>query len=276
MAYKFSKNDIDEFKNKFNLTEYNLNEFKNKEFNLSDCDLKNLLDINVNPNLLLEIRSFYEYSNDFKCYLDEHDCIINEEVLFSKNPIMNIFSYGFKFNNLKKNNLDYCIYNPYIIDYIIDNPDECEYIFCEDILDINISNIYDYIISKEFYDIIIEYKYLYSKCNRLWNMWLNINPHSIDLLFTDNILDLNFVSLNPKCFEIFEKYKNTENYDEMCDYLNIYILSANPSIMNYNYDNIKERTHNIKDKLLKNLYHPNKISKFINIHGIEKIDEYLN
>ena len=106
-------------------------------------------------------------------------------------------------------------------------------------------------------------------------MWLNINPHSIDLLF-DDILDLDFLSLNPKCFEIFEKYENTEDYDYMSEYLNDDLLFANPTIMNYNYDNIKERNHNIKDELLKYLYHPDKISKFIGIYGTEQIDEYLN
>lgn len=280
MTRGLSKDDIDKYKNKFNISEYQLNNLKyDDEIYLHGHDFKNLLDINVNPNLLLEIRTFYEYSGEFKEYINNHGCELNEKILYSVNPTMNMFSYGYDLNKLKKLNLiyDYSnIYDPHNLDYAIQNPNDCNYIDYEDFLEIYISGIYDFIISKEFYDIIIEYKYNYPECDKLWNMWLNINSYSIDLLFNDDILDFDFISLNPKCFEIFEKYKNTNNYDNKYDYLNNDLLFANPSIMNYNYDNIIEKNKKIKEELIMKLYHPDKISKFININGIENIDDYLN
>jgi hypothetical protein len=135
--------------------------------------------------------------------------------------------------------------------------------------------IYDYIISKEFYDKVIEYKNQYPECYPLWEMWLNINPYSEDLLLSDiNMLWLDVLSLNPKCFKIFEKYKETKYYDSDSDYLNDVVLSANPCIMSYNYFAIKERNQNINEELIKELYSPERISNYL-INN-ESIGDYLN
>ena len=224
----------------------------------------------MNPNFLLEINNFYKFSSEYINYEDEHTCTINEDLLYSINPAINTFSY-----QIKNNNLDKCIYNPYTLDYAVENPNYCQNPSYYALLGDKLYIIYDYIISKEFYDKVIEYKNQYPECYPLWEMWLNINPYSEDLLLSDiNMLWLDVLSLNPKCFKIFEKYKETKYYDSDSDYLNDDVLSANPCIMSYNYFAIKERNQNINEELIKELYSPERISKYL-INN-ESIDDYLN
>jgi hypothetical protein len=224
----------------------------------------------MNPNLLFEIKNFYKFSPKYINYKDEHNCRINQDLLYSINPAINTFSYQIKINNLDK-----CIYNPYTLDYAVENPNYCKNPSYYALLNENLSIIYNYIISKEFYDKVIKYKNQYPECYPLWEMWLNINPYSEDLLLSDiNMLWLDVLSLNPKCFKIFEKYKETKYYDSDSDYLNDDVLSVNPCITSYNYFAIKERNQDINEELIKELYSPERISKYL-INN-ESIDEYLN
>lgn len=224
----------------------------------------------MNPNFLLEINNFYKFSSEYKNYEDEHGCTINKDLLYSKNPTINTFSY-----QIKMNNLDKCIYNPYTLDYAVENPNYCQRPSYYALLGDNLSIIYDYIISKEFYDKVIKYKNQHPECYPLWEMWLNINPYSEDLLLSDiNMLWLDALSLNPKCFKIFKKYKETKYYDSDSDYLNDDLLSVNPSIITYNYEIIKEKNKDINEELIKELYKPERIINFL-INN-ESIDDYLN
>ena len=96
------------------------------------------------------------------------------------------------------------------------------------------------------------------------NKMINMNLTE-DLLLSDiNMLWLDALSLNPKCFKIFKKYKETKYYDSDSDYLNDNVLSANPCIISYNYFTIKEKNKDINKELIKELYNP------------ESIDDYLN
>lgn len=220
----------------------------------------------MNTDFLLEIENFYKFSSEYINYKDEYTCTINEDLLYSLNPVINKFSYQI-------NNLDECIYNPYTLDYAVKNPNYCQNLSYYALLGKNLSIIYNYIISKEFYDKVIKYKNQYPECYPLWEMWLNINPYSEDLLLSDiNMLWLDMLSLNPKCFKIFKKYKESKYYDS--DYLNDDLLSVNPCILNYNYFAIKEQNQDINEELIKELYKPEKVYKYL-INN-ESIDNYLN
>lgn len=274
MKYELTKTEINKYENKFNLNNYQLNEFKYGEFKLTDFDLHNLLNIDINPNLLFEIREFYEYSDECRNYMDNHGCTINEELMYSLNPAMLHFSY---YNNIKKfhkNDLEEYEFNPYTIDDAIQNNINYNFIDYYMLLSPDFPIIYDYIISKDFYNLIIKYKKLYPAYTELFDIWLNINPYSEDILFNEDILNLDILSLNPNCFAIFEKYKKTGKYNKNRDYLNDEFLSINPYIIKYKYEEIKEKNQYINEELIRKLHRPELILKFL--ENGNDIEDYLN
>jgi hypothetical protein len=125
MKYQLTKSKLNKIQKSFNFYEYQLKECKLNGFKLTNYDLENLLNLNINPNLIIEIRTFYEFSNEYKIYADENGCTINEDVLYSTNPAMYMFSYNF--TNTKNLDLEESIYNPYTLDYAVKNSNLCKY-----------------------------------------------------------------------------------------------------------------------------------------------------
>ncbi len=254
----------------YKLTNYQINAIKN-EFNVTDDELDNFQDCWINPYVLYEMNNYYELNMQ-----NDLDVTINKQILYKYNPVMYKFSY--KYNNKKL--IGASIYNPYTLEYSVNNPNECEYhnmLYYSILTSYSIN--YDYITSKKFYDKIIEYKNKHPECDDIWNMWLNINPYSEQLLLNnDELVYFDFLSLNPNCFEIYNKLIDLDDDDDefMYDYpyLNEFFLSANPAIVSYNYFNISYKNQNLKTDLIKEMYKPERIAKFLESN--ENIEEYLN
>lgn len=206
---------------------------------------------------------------NLKNYYKFKDCnynfTINDDILTRYNPI---------FYNNSIIELEKCIYNPHTIDYAVENPYYTNQINYYCMLE-NYPIIYNYITSKHFYQKIVIYKKKYPELNNYWNMWLNISPYADTILLNDyNIIDFNFLSLNPNCFEIYNQIINLDEYDDYIDILNDDLLSANPIIITYDYETIKENNKDINEELMIELYKPERIMKYLKSN--RNLESYLN
>jgi len=183
-------------------------------------------------------------------YLEYYN--INYNILKKYNPFINVYK-----NSTINKNFERLQYNYY------DLLEEYPYIF-------------DYITSKQFYKVIIYNKFECNKQDTIWDMLLNINPYSEPIL-TEHIelVDYDWLSLNPNCFDIYNKIIEYDN-DMEYNYLNDDLLSANPIILTYIYDYIYETNNKINHELITEMYHPKRIKKYLEKHHIDTLDNYLN
>lgn len=205
------------------------------------------------------MNNYYQIRNKYKFK-------INIKILNQYNPIF--------YNTTIHDKLEISIYNPYALDWVINHPNYINQINYYIFLD-NYPLIYDYIISKDFYKKLINYKDNYPELINYWNMWLNINPFADKILLANyDMIDFNFLSLNPKCFDIYDQIINLEEYDEILDYLNEDLISANPSIITYDYKRIKENNKEINEEILMEVYKPERIHNYLKYH--DNLDNYMN
>ncbi len=222
---------------------------------------------------------FEHLNNTFKIRKLNFKCIIEYESLFKYNPLIVRYSNN---TSIINNSFETNLYNPFNLSFIVNyyqSPRLNHYVLLE-----FYPYIYDYITSEPFYKLILQFREKYMYLDDLWNMWLNINPYAEHLLLTniDEIIDLDFLSLNPKCFEIFnsllsiKQKKQTEfsdiDFANEC-YLNDDLLSANPAILTYNYTYIKNKNKILKEELIKELFKPTRIHKFLQFN--DDLNNYL-
>lgn len=209
------------------------------------------------------------------------DYTLNENLLFNMNIHIN------KKNNAKYTNNDFVkmddreiIYIPNAIQFLENNPHRLEnynninlYTILDTYLD-----LYDYITSKKFYNILINLKKDNNKINELYWIWISINPYAIDILENNlDKIDWDLLSLNPICIDFYKKIKlrfDDEYLEDNFYILNEDFLSVNPSILTYNYKFIKYIKNNINISIIEELFNPKRISKYLEIN--DNIDNYLN
>ena len=85
--------------------------------------------------------------------------------------------------------------------------------------------------------------------------------------FLDNLepLDMYYVSANPNAVHLLERNPDEINWSP---------LSGNPSIFTYDYKKIKEEREELNEEIIKSIYHPKFIKKFI--EDGNNIEDYLN
>lgn len=218
-------------------------------------------DLNINKEILDNLSNYFK----FNTFVSENSISINDHILYNFNPIFQSF-----INNKITYYYELCYYNPYELDYIVSNINpQALYHFSYYVLLDDYPHIYDYITSKKFYDLIINYKSNYTNFNTLWNIWLNINPYAEEYLLSHSeIIDYDYLSLNPICFDIIS------NLDDEEINLNEDLLSANPAIISYKYEEIKEKNKTLNEEIIAELYKPNRIIKYL--ENCDCIDDYLN
>jgi hypothetical protein len=86
-------------------------------------------------------------------------------------------------------------------------------------------------------------------------VWLSKIPNAIHLLEQNqDKIDWESLSKNPNAIHLLEQNQGKIKWS---------YLSLNPNIFIYDYKKIKERKQSIHDELMENLFHPDRIAKFL-------------
>ncbi len=230
---------------------------------------KILMDYFINKEVFNKFKYYFKFNN-----LNNIDIVINPKNLRLYNPIIFKLSYDNTPENINKLKCEKTIYNPYQLDWIVNNYIQIRSVNYEVLLELY-PYFYDYIVSKIFYEKVVLYKSKYPKLSVLWNMWININPYAERMLIQNyNMINMDLLSLNPNYYKIYTYVISLDEYEYDIDYLNDDLLSANPSILTYNYSNIKLQIKLIKEELMQELHKPIRILKYLE-HN-DNIEEYLN